>query len=363
MNQILLFADDLGGGNLIRHLMALVKEKGFPAAMYVTGSALQYLSDQSCQVEPLFDGPLEGWYSQRDVKLVIVGTTANPTSPSLDLIKHARALGVASIGVIDARMSAPLRFRGQSQDSLKYAPDWLLVPDPTTKDIYQNLGFPESKIFVFGYPHYAAISQEKQKLDNSREEQRRSLLPASASDRPIVVFVSEPPSPPENGYYPEGDWHGWGMTADRTHVALQETIKALDSILPDRFFVLRLHPKDDHESYKHYDHKVDLICQGNDGLTWVAMADLVLGMTSSLVFEAALIGRPTLSILVTPRERECIPDIIAERLILVFTPEELCKEMKKLLDSDFSSHRETLPLIWTERKMVGDFLEGIAGEN
>ena len=357
----MLFADDLGGGNVIRHLMELVREKGLPGKMYVTGSTLQYLSDQSCQVEPLFDGPLEERSSHGDIKLLIVGTSGNPTSRSLELIMQARTVGATSIGVIDARMSASFRFSGGSRDSLKYAPDWLLVPDPTTKDMYKNIGFPESNIFVFGYPHYAAISQEKQRVDNSREIQRRSLLPASASDRPIVVFVSEPPSPQENEYDPEGDWHGWGVTADRTHVALQETINALDSILPDRFLVLRLHPKDDPESYKLYDHKVDLICQGNDGLTWVGMADLVLGMTSSLVFEAALIDRPTLAILVTPKERECIPDIIAERLVVVLTPKELCKEIMKFLESDFCLRRETPPLFWTERKMVGDFLEEMAG--
>ena len=87
------------------------------------------------------------------------------------------------------------------------------------------------------------------------------------------------------------------------------------------------------------------------GTTVAQAADIVIGMTSSLLFEAALIGRPSIAALVHPVEIECIPDVLKPYLRIVDKRSELEPAIRLCLSrpSDQASDR---PLVWDEKDHV-----------
>ncbi|MBT7486090.1 MAG: hypothetical protein HN673_06960, partial [Rhodospirillales bacterium] len=66
--------------------------------------------------------------------------------------------------------------------------------------------------------------------------------------------------------------------------------------------VLRLHPKNTRQEYSVYASEIDHISDSGSPLDVCFAADLGVGMTSILLIEAAILGRPTLSII--PRDVE-----------------------------------------------------------
>jgi hypothetical protein len=72
---------------------------------------------------------------------------------------------------------------------------------------------------------------------------------------------------------------------------------------------LRLHPKNDREEFTEYLSSFDQISEGGSSLEFIFCADLVVGMTSMILTEAALLGRPTVSIVPRRIERDWLPTI------------------------------------------------------
>ena len=72
---------------------------------------------------------------------------------------------------------------------------------------------------------------------------------------------------------------------------------------------MRLHPKDKRDEYAPYIDQFDSVSQGGPIAPWLYAADFVVGMTSVALVEAALLDRPTLSIVPRPSESQWLPTI------------------------------------------------------
>ena len=128
--DVLIFAEDPGAVNCLAPLPPELAKRGYRVNLYGSGLApnqLVLLGKQHSEWATLsFPDDI---LASTNPKLVVVGTAGNPHTHGLKLVAEARAVGITSIGVLDAPMNATYRFRGSTTEPLAYAPDWLLVVD------------------------------------------------------------------------------------------------------------------------------------------------------------------------------------------------------------------------------------------
>jgi hypothetical protein len=241
-------------------------------------------------------------------RMVLVGTSENADAIGLEMVLAARRAGIESVGVVDSGTNADYRFRGRTNQPLAYAPDWLLLPDPYTRERFVTLGYPPNRVFVCGHPHYDRIRAVGKQLDQrARTDLRQSYFPGAKDRQLVFVFVTEISDGLNPAQYlrsPEYTLMGRGGSDKRTIIVLEEFLDAVQELEPAPYLVVRLHPKEKPDDYEPYLKEFDQISKTERGLEIVYTADLVLGMSSMLMVEAALLGRPTLAILPRLQEKE-----------------------------------------------------------
>ena len=209
-------------------------------------------------------------------------------------------------------MNAAYRFRGRRDEPLAYVPDWILVPDDWTRDEFIRIGASVDRTLVCGHPHYDyVLSLLRTWTAKDREQMRESLLPGLQEHQRVVVFVSEgserlsrsPPRPSPSEY----TLHGRGNSTGRTEIIIEEFLEAVQTLPQRPYLVLRLHPKDRMDDFRAYAGEFDHIDHASSPLELVFCADLVVGMTSMLLMEAALLRRRTLSIVPRAVEKDWLP--------------------------------------------------------
>ena len=139
------------------------------------------------------------------------------------------------------------------------------------------------------------------------------MSPYSVSEQDrVIVFVSEgwdqldrTASMRDNDY----TLIGRGNSNFRSKIVLEELLDSLRDLPEAPYVVLRLHPKDLLSNYGDLVGEVDQISEGGNPLEVVFAADLVVGMTSMLLLEAAIVGVSTLAIVPKIEERAWLPSI------------------------------------------------------
>lgn len=327
--MLLLYADDPGAANYLAPLPAALAPAGYQAHFLVDPALAGFARDRSiaCDVRDESRSPealLAG------ARLLVIGTSENPDSFGHRLTAAARTLRIPSIAVVDQAVNAAWRFKGRSTDPLFHVPDWLIVADDASRATYAALGFPNERIFVCGHPHFDRVRQVGAELAAiPRSEQRRRAYPDAPPDRPIWMFASEgidqlnrAASFQSPGY----TLHGRGDTSFRSAIVLEEILDAAAGMTPTPWVVLRLHPKNQLSDFDTSAGGVDSISSGGDPLPLAWSADLVLGMSSMLLLEACLLGRPHLSILPKEDERAWLPPLLETGVTTVVTTRAALRE-------------------------------------
>lgn len=260
-----------------------------------------------------------------DPVALLVGTSENLDSFAFALTESARARGIATFGAVDSAANAAFRFRGQTSRPFAHAPETLLVPDAASRAAFAALGFPAERIIVTGHPRLAEIARQRAK---SGEEERRAARARhfpGADHRPVIVFVAElstglgdDPFRKTASYTLEGT----SGSQRRTDIVAEELLRSVRALESDPWLVLRLHPKQDVADAAALVGDFDQVSSAGPGLDAVAGADLVTGMTSILLAEAAVFGRPVLAIVPDPAERSWLGDM-ADRIACVWTRDAL----------------------------------------
>lgn len=304
----LIFVEDPGAANFVLGLSAALSDRGVKCRLFARETAVNFLRQRGEHVELIAnDMTAEALMDKDFYSAVVVGTSVNPKSLSFDLIAAAKRRGIPSIGIVDAIVGPHFRFMGMSDDPLKHAPDTLLVPNDPTRITFENLGMPSDRLMVVGSPVVDAAAQAAELLaGNSFDEKRAAIFGEGCSDRQILVFISERSDGPDSTEYMKSAEYvleGWGYTKERTKIVLEEVLYALSSLSPRPALMVRLHPREDAADYANYIEMIDGFTQGNDPYEEIYFSDGIVGLSSTLLVEAAAMGVPVLSIL--PREKEC----------------------------------------------------------
>ncbi len=302
MARVLAVIEDPGAANGMVGLEAALARTNIRLEIYATGTASTYAPAIGLRVLNIADFPA---VIPKDCAL-LAGTSENPDSVAFELIRSAKTSGVPSFGFVDGPANASLRFKGRSSAPLGHAPETLLVSDVMAKQAFIALGFPAVNIITVGHPNLDRVRERKTAMDSEGQARLRSrLFPGIPANSKLLLFAAETSdglNPAEFRRSSAYTLNGGGLRDGRTEICFEEVTLALALMAKPPSLVLRLHPKNTLRTFNAYRTRIAAISQGGDPLEAVYASDLVIGMTSVLLFEAAVMGKPTLSL--TPRASE-----------------------------------------------------------
>lgn len=315
----LIFVEDPGAANGIVGLPAALRSRNLNFALVVAGHAIKYLDALDVAYDPVApDQTADSLLSHYSPRGILTGTSENLDSLGLELNSAARNARIPCASFVDSPYNAEYRFRGHGESPLAYAPDWILAADEETRIQFQKMGFAPERLHVCGHPYFDRIRDTAEQLAaEGRSNVRRRTIPGAPGDRPAWTFISEISDGFGAERYQRGKGytlHGRGGSDNRTDIVLEEVLDALVAIIPRPYMVLRLHPKNQVEEFSAYADEIDHISDKGMPAELVFASDLVIGMTSFLLTEAVVMGRPTISVVPDPEGAGWRPD---DRLIPV----------------------------------------------
>jgi hypothetical protein len=344
----LLFARDPGAANYIAPVARHLDLRGWDVHLFAEANAKEVLARADVPHQPR-PSVAEPTLEELKPSVVVAGTDQQPASWAFELTAEANASHIPTVGIVDAYMMADARFRGTTNDPLAHAPDHLIVPDAGTARAYSALGFPAEAIHVCGHPHYDEVRTRGESLaDRDRQRLRERLLPEQPSTRPVVTFLAEP-SPSEGPFRmrrsPAYSLEGWGDRDDRTAIVLETYLDGLSSLDSQPATVLRLHPKNDRMEFSRYEDHLQGISEDDPVLPLLHASDVVVGMTSTALVEAAILGCRTLSILPREEESAWCPAVRQGYTPCVTQPSQVQEALSRVLHQDppkegFTAHAE-----------------------
>ena len=337
--DLLMFAEDPSAANYLALLLPEFRNRNWSTLLCAANVAAGMLRQRGIDfVETDADTDARELCDEHGPRCVFTGTAENPDTLGLELITAARDRGIPSIAFSDARMNSEYRFRGNSEDPLAHFPDWLLVPDAWTLEAFAGLGVARERIAVCGHPQYDLVRDLAREWSKSGIASfRRRYFPEVSLDRRIVVFVSEGsirydllPNASIKDYGMKGRGHDNG----RTKVALEEVLDAIAPMRERPYFVFRVHPIETAGDYAEYAGEIDRFSSEGSALEMIYACDLVIGMTSMLLLEAMLLGKPCLAVLPDASERAWLPGEESGLVPCVTSREDLGVELARLLCGD-----------------------------
>ena len=313
---VLIFVEDPGAANFVAELPGALLGRGHRVHLATAGAATTYLRQQGIAVHPLAQQcDLREFLSDLAPRVVVVGTAENPDSPGLELTAIAAARRVPTVGVVDSSTHPGFRFRGRNGDPLRFCPDQVIVPDTVCRDGFVALGLGADRIIVAGHPHWDRVRSADHTLrQTGRAELQKRLFHVPAAGRLVVVFAAEISDGMDPAQFQvSGDYtlHGSGKRSGRTEIVIEEFLSAVAPRRSELHLVLRLHPKQSPADLAEFHREFDAVSQAEPSLEVVYAADAVVGMTSMLMVEAALMGRPTFAILPRALEAGWLPTLAA----------------------------------------------------
>lgn len=327
--EALVYIEDPGAVGYLRELPQALEARGATVMTLAGGRAIELL--HGAVAYP--GGDAGAVLRTMQPSVLVVGTAEDPASPGLDLIDVARSLRIPSIGAVDGPMNPDNRFRGRSAQPLAHAPDLILVPDEATRQRFVQLGRQSSSVIACGHPLYDAVGRERDRLDALGRSALRTSIFGDAAGRLAFVFASEISSGPDPDQYrrsAEYTLQGRGTSDGRTEIVIEEFLEAVADLRPRPYLILRLHPKNVATDLAAYVRAFDLVSEGPGVHELLFCADAVVGMTSSVLAEAAILGTPTLAIVPRPVETQWLPTIAAGVTPCATTRAEVRAEIARL---------------------------------
>jgi len=278
--------------------------------------------------------------------LILVGTGVQTEKVKLlleqEMTCQARGKGIKTVAVLDMWGSYKERFSGIfPPESFKFLPDKITLIDKKSREDMLGIGFPRGILEVTGSPYFEELSllAASSRIKNMREEARQKL-DVDASNF-LILFASQPIKAQF------GDTLGF----DENDV-LEEFLRESSRLrIPDMKIVVKLHPRqaDDAHANLLKNHSGEfLVIKNFDNLGMVAASDMVVGAFSTLLVEAACLGRPAFSL--QPGLKTA--DLLLTNFLGVTIPVYKKGELAEMVEN-FANN--------PERKNTSVFLSGQAG--
>ncbi|CAM4079652.1 UDP-N-acetylglucosamine 2-epimerase [Pseudoalteromonas ostreae] len=295
---IMLFAADPGGANSIAVLSNYLQKQNYNTVLFARDITLKHLKNKGYKNVTLLDDninqydiqSIESLISPYDPSLLVTSTTGR------DFIERTtwlvgNKLNVPTVAILDQWMNYSLRFLKQHylhQHKNEYAldeyilPSSIIVMDESAKLAMVQEGLPHNIIHPLGCPYF----------DNLKQKAKRNKL--IKRDTVNILFASEPIT---KIYGNKLGRNIHGYTEKTILRVLCEHIQALDKKRKIKL-IIKPHPRESSKRYSEFLAKFDftLICKERSVLDSFKHSDIVFGMSSTVLLEATIFNKPTLSL-------------------------------------------------------------------
>jgi len=371
--RILIFSRDPGGTNAIMPLIEPLRALGNEVSVYGKDAALSIYRKQNIDCSDICDTIPSGTQEETDEfvrktrpDLIVTGTSSEDFTER-HLWKAAERAEITSFAVLDQWTNYRLRLISEGSDPMNeratselIVPSFLFIMDEFARKEMCALGIDREKLVVSGQPFFDYIRKTGDKFTTQEIENLRREL-TGTEDGHVFVFASQPIASVYRKNGMAEDY--WGYTEN---TVLKSVVKCLSKLTEEMAtkvtLVLRLHPKD--ESNVHQDalatcpNSIKLVLdRETDSSLLLKAADLIIGMFSMLLLEAAILERRFISVQIGLKREN---PLIFDRMGLVrsiLTEKELEETLRGILSGN---NREFPNLTFefgaTER--ITNYLEG-----
>ena len=305
MTDILFFSHDPGGTNAIIPIYKKIRDK-YRIMVYGKDFAIQMWSkegvkceDISDYVQVLTEESICIFLASISPKLVITGTSFDDKTECM-IWKSCKKLGVIHFAYVDSWMNYKMRFISSTDENgnvLGYSfPDKILCVDELAKNEMIFEGIPKKDLLVAGCWHLYYKKEKLISIDSKdiMEYRKRILGEKGEKRKKLLLFISEP----FTILYGEDSSSGLGYNEKSIFENIERVLCRIAS--PEMYtLVVRPHPKENLKWWKSVasrktipiviDNESSIECQ-------IRSADLIVGMYSQCLNEAACIGKNIISV-------------------------------------------------------------------
>jgi hypothetical protein len=370
---MLMFSRDPGGTNAIMPLIAPLRAFGNELSVYGKDAALSIYRKQNIDCSDICSTIPSGTQEETDEfvrktrpNLIVTGTSSEDFTER-HLWKAAKKAGITSFAVLDQWTNYRLRLISEGSDPMNeratselIVPSFFFIMDEFARKEMCALGIGREKLVVSGQPFFDYIRKTGDKFTTQEIKKLRRKLTGS-EDSHVFVFASQPIASlyRKNGM---GEDY-WGYT-EKT--VLKSVVGCLSKITEEMAvkatLVLRLHPKDESNVYQNalatLPNSIKVVVdRDTDSSLLLKASDLIIGMWSMLLLEAAILERRFISVQIGLKREN---PLIFDRMGLVrsiLTEQELEETLRGILSG---KNREFPNLTFefgaTER--ITNYLEG-----
>ena len=272
--------------------------------------------------------------------------TSATSLPQLDMTERylwqwARSREVPSVAVVDQWQNYAVRFSGPGpEEHLNYLPDRIAAMDRHALRAMIDAGLPEGRVVITGQPAFDKLSRIRDDYTCDERKAFRRQISVTPDSR-LVCFVSE------------AFGRDFGARLGYTEQSVSRdllsicTRLAAESGLPLHLAV-KLHPQNCLEEFDWLrrlalpsDLRVTLHWTEQAPIPLVMASDLVVGMSSVLLLESILLGRPTVSYQPATKEKDALIATVLGAIPLIDNPED-CQDIFMNLLKDPSFRTEYL---------------------
>lgn len=340
MKKILLFSRDPGGANTILPLVPKLKTK-YEVILLGKDAALKKYEQNHLEASDIMEECKEISMEniERVIKkyrpdFIITGTSADDNTEKY-FWKAGEKFKIPSFAILDQWMNYGIRFSEYGVSQLKqyekekrhlFLPTRILAMDEYAKCKLKEEGLDERRILVSGQPYFEWFSSQLEAIGKEEVEKYKNIL--KNENEQILVFASEPicKTYGENSLY-------WGYTEKTIFQSFHEVLNKVTQRYEKKVKVLiRPHPKEGKEEWKEKIENTEYITYvidtELDGKMAIKLADLICGMSSMFLIEAAICQKSIMSIQIGLSKEN--PFILDKMNVLksILSKEELERKMK-----------------------------------
>lgn len=246
---------------------------------------------------PVHDWDTEGAGQTADALLsrasataVMTGTSDIDESTDCALWRAAARAGLPSLAIVDRESSATVRFRDAQGEVW---PDFILAPDPRCKAALLAAGAPSDRVIETGNLHTARLARLRDITTPTVRTLRRSW---GAQPRDTVYLFASECTREMAALGRPSAYDEIALVRQLAHsVTAREPIGTITPDPANTLLVIRPHPRDTPNKYQAVVADTPLrtvVSDTGSPEAAVLAADLVIGMRSSLLLDAAALGVP-----------------------------------------------------------------------
>jgi len=371
--RVLFFSRDPGGTNAIMPLIGPLRSLGNEVSIYGKDAALSIYRKKNIDCLDICDTIRSGTQEETDEfvrrarpDLIVTGTSSEDFTER-HLWRAAERAKIASFAVLDQWTNYRLRLIPEGGDLSGGASSELVVPsfffimDEFARNEMCALGIDREKLIVSGQPFFDYIRKTGNRFTTEEIEKLRHELTAGREHSHVFLFASQPIASIHRKNGMAEDY--WGYTEETILRSVVTCLSKLtEQLATEVTLVLRLHPKDKPNVYENAlasvpDSLKVVVDREIDSSLLLKASDLVIGMFSMLLLEAAILERRFISVQIGLKREN---PLIFDRMGLVrsiLTEQELEKTLRGIL-SGKNGEFPNLNFNFGATERITNYLEG-----